>query len=200
MKRSFGLTVGLTLAISLVGPAIAQEHQHGTTPSPAAAPASSMASLMNYTAEERAQGLREGKGMGLAMPAEGNGYPGPRHVLEVADQIGLTPDQRARTEQLFSAMRSEAQRLGIQLLSQEDQLNDIFRDRRATPALLDETAHRIGETEAALKVAHLRSHLAMMDILTPGQVSQYVSLRRAGAGSGKTRPSAEPPANPEHKH
>lgn len=202
MKRSFVLTVGFVLAISLAGPAVAQEHQHGTPPAPptaAGAQASSMASLLNYTAEERAEGLREGKGMGLAMPAEGNGYPGPRHVLEVADQINLTTDQRAKTEALFGSMKAEAQRLGARLLDQEAELNAMFRDKRATTALLEKSARQIGETEAALKVTHLRTHLAMMEVLRPDQVVKYVGLRRSGAGSGKTRPT-EQPAPAGHNH
>jgi hypothetical protein len=38
--------------------------------------------------------LRAGRGMGLALAAELNGYPGPRHVLEHADALALTSEQR----------------------------------------------------------------------------------------------------------
>jgi hypothetical protein len=31
--------------------------------------------------------LNEGRGMGLAVPAELNAYPGPVHVLELADRL-----------------------------------------------------------------------------------------------------------------
>lgn len=193
-------------SLALASAAAAQDHSGHAGMSgmaqPAAVPASaaSAASMMNYTPEERAQGLREGRGMGLAKPAEGNGYPGPRHVLEVADQIGLTAEQRARTQQLFDTMRGEASRLGTDLLAKEAELNRIFRDHQATPVLLRKTAQAIGQTEAELKIVHLRTHLAMMDILTPEQVSRYVSLRRAGVGSGKTRPSAGTAEPAQHTH
>ena len=187
----------LLLGLALATPAVAQHQHDGATPAPGSA--TSMASTAGYGAEERAQGLREGRGMGLAMPAEGNGYPGPRHVLEVADAIGLTPDQRARTQALFDSMQAEAKRLGAQLLSQEAELDAMFRDRRATLPHLEKTAHAIGETEAALKIVHLQNHLAMMQILRPDQVVQYVVLRRAGAGSGRTRPNAEA-AERSHEH
>ena len=36
--------------------------------------------------------LRAGRGMGFALAAELNGYPGPVHVLEHADALGLSPD------------------------------------------------------------------------------------------------------------
>ena len=48
--------------------------------------------------------LRAGRGMGLALPAELNGYPGPMHVLENADRLDLSPGQRERTQRLFEAM------------------------------------------------------------------------------------------------
>lgn len=37
-------------------------------------------------------GLIAGRGMGYAMAAELNGYPGPAHVLELAEQLELTAD------------------------------------------------------------------------------------------------------------
>jgi hypothetical protein len=53
-----------------------------------------------------------GKGMGRAKAAELNGYAGPAHVLEMASQLNLAPDQRARTEALHSSMTSRAAFLG----------------------------------------------------------------------------------------
>jgi Spy/CpxP family protein refolding chaperone len=201
--RIFVLAGALLVACSAVH---AQDHQGhdmqnmaGMAPAAPAA-ATSAASMLGYNPEERAAGLREGRGMGLAMPAEGNGYPGPRHVLEAADQIGLSAEQRARTQALFDGMRGEAQRLGAQLLAQEAELDAIFSEHRATPALLEAAARRIGETEAALKITHLRTHLAMMDVLTPDQVTRYVAARRAGVGSGRARPTADAAAPANHSH
>jgi hypothetical protein len=42
--------------------------------------------------------LSAGRGMGLAMAAELNGYAGPSHVLELADKLELSSDQRGRTK------------------------------------------------------------------------------------------------------
>ena len=56
--------------------------------------------------------LREGRGMGLALAGELNGYPGPKHVLELARELNLTEAQRARTQELFDAMKAEAVPLG----------------------------------------------------------------------------------------
>ena len=48
--------------------------------------------------------LAAGRGMGLALAAELNGYPGPRHVLDLGDDLELTAGQRAAFEALFEAM------------------------------------------------------------------------------------------------
>jgi len=56
--------------------------------------------------------LKAGRGMGLAMAAELNGYPGPIHVLELSEQLALSADQKARVEALFKSMKVEAVPLG----------------------------------------------------------------------------------------
>ena len=54
--------------------------------------------------------LKAGRGMQLALAAELNGFPGPLHVLELADQLELTQAQRAAVQQLFAVMKTEAVR------------------------------------------------------------------------------------------
>ena len=50
----------------------------------------------------QAQDILEGKGMELAKAAELNGYPGPMHVLELAQALQLNQEQRASTQQLLT--------------------------------------------------------------------------------------------------
>jgi hypothetical protein len=50
--------------------------------------------------------------MSLALAAELNGYPGPRHVLELGEQLGLTEQQRAGVQRLFDDMTAEVLPLG----------------------------------------------------------------------------------------
>jgi len=49
--------------------------------------------------------------MGLALAAELNGYPGPIHAIEPADQLHLSPDQVSKLRALFEAMKEF--RLGL---------------------------------------------------------------------------------------
>src|SRR2546429_5560010 len=57
--------------------------------------------------EQEIGDLKEGRGIGLAKAAELNSYPGPLHVLELAVQLGLTDEQRERTQTLYNAMREQ---------------------------------------------------------------------------------------------
>ena len=121
--------------------------------------------------------LRAGRGMGLALAAELNGYPGPRHALEHAEALGLSPSQRERTQKLFRAMEAETIRLGEQLIQRETELDRLFAEGTITVASLDETTSVIGVTQGALRAAHLRYHLEMARVLTPQQMQRYSAIR-----------------------
>ncbi len=97
----------------------------------------------------------EGKGMGLARAAELNHYPGPVHVLELSTELGLTADQRARTEALFRAMESEAISLGKQLIEREWQLDDMFVSKTITREKLRRSLEAIGLLQGRVRQVHL---------------------------------------------
>ena len=67
---------------------------------------------MKALTEQQVSDLRAGRGMGMAPPAELNGYPGPMHVLELADRLNLSAEQRQRVQQLYDAMKVEAIAVG----------------------------------------------------------------------------------------
>ena len=117
--------------------------------------------------------LRTGRGMGLALAAELNGYPGPVHVLELADKLSLSPDQRERAQALVMAMKAESLPLGEKLIAQEADLDRQFATRTVTTASLSSTTEAIGGTQAALRATHLKYHLAMLELLTPVQAGLY---------------------------
>ncbi|WP_368507600.1 hypothetical protein [Bradyrhizobium lupini] len=82
--------------------------------------------------QQQIDDLRVGRGMGLALAAELNGYPGPSHVLEFGDRLDLTADQRIRVQRLFDAMKQEAVPLGNKLVEQETELDRLFSARVVT--------------------------------------------------------------------
>jgi hypothetical protein len=127
--------------------------------------------------DQQVADLRAGRGMGLALAAELNGYPGPSHVLELADRLGLSPDQRASVERLFDSMKAEAVPIGTKLLEQEADLDKQFTDRTVTPESLKASTAAAATTQGALRETHLKYHLSTVAILTPGQMHRYAELR-----------------------
>lgn len=123
--------------------------------------------------------LRAGRGMGLAKSAELGGYPGPRHVLDNAAVLGLSAAQKARTRHLFDAMAAEAVLLGERLIAQEAALDRLFTSRAASEAKVAAATRAIGETSVRLRMAHLRTHLTMTQVLTPAQIGRYAAIRGA---------------------
>ena len=121
--------------------------------------------------------LRAGRGMGLALAAELNGYPGPTHLLELADKLHLTEAQRSNARNMFEAMKAEAIPIGERLIAQEDALDKLFADHSITPMKLSAATAKIGATQAELRAAHLKYHLATVAMLAPAQIQQYSVLR-----------------------
>ncbi len=133
---------------------------------------------------EEVEGLLAGEGMGLALAAELNGYPGPKHVLELAAELELSAEQRAGVEAAWEAMHEEAVRLGGMVLDAERRLDELFAAGTATSEELRATLEELAELGAALRHAHLAAHLETRSLLSDEQVAAYVRLRGYHHGGG----------------
>ena len=187
MKLSIGWTVFLVAVAISAAPnlLLAQTHQPY---------AGLQLRPIKALSDEQIADLRAGRGMGLALPAELNGYPGPVHVLELAGSIQLSDAQRAKVQQLFEAMQAEAVSLGQKLIAQESELDRLFAGRTVTEASLAASTRTIGTTQAELRAAHLKYHLATLKVLTPAQSHRYMELRGyAGGAHGQHQPG-------KHRH
>ena len=160
------------LLILLAGPGVAQQHQHGHSPY-----AGWQQRGVKALSDQQLGDLRAGRGMGLALAAELNGYPGPLHVLELADRLQLSSDQAQRVRGLYEAMKSEAIAVGEKLIAAELELDRQFAERKITPANLASIAAQIGERQGELRAVHLKYHLTTAELLTPDQKRRYSELR-----------------------
>jgi Spy/CpxP family protein refolding chaperone len=133
--------------------------------------------LITSLSQDQIADLRAGRGMGLALPAELNGYPGPRHVLEWADELALTPEQRARTEMLFREMQEQAVALGEQVILSEAALDRLFVEGHPSEGEILDAALAAARFQGTLRAHHLRYHLAMRELLSPEQIERYGVLR-----------------------
>ncbi len=178
-KRVFGLMMAisgvvlLALVISIGSGASAQGEP---TPTPSAYGALLDTEIRGID-PATIEGYRTGAGLGMALPAELNGYPGPRHVLDLADDLELTSDQQAQFQALFDDMLLQAIALGEQILEQEAGLELAFRDGTIDEESLRDRLVSIESLKAELRFVHLRTHLVTLEILTPHQVQLYNTLR-----------------------
>ena len=123
------------------------------------------------------ESLRRGDGMGFAKLAELNHYPGPKHVLEISDELVLSPSQLAATKSLYEEMQLSAAALGEKLVVAESQLDRKFKDESVTSQALETELLEIGRLRAQLRYVHLEAHLRQRRLLSAEQISKYDSVR-----------------------
>jgi Spy/CpxP family protein refolding chaperone len=177
MKNSRWITVSGAVAIALLmaganaetSPYAGQHH----------------AAIKALGADEQAA-LLAGQGMGFAKAAELNGYPGPLHVLQLADALELTAEQKRDSQALFERMRAAAQTEGTSLIEEERVLDRLYASKSATRETVDAQLARIEAVRARLRGVHLHAHLEQAALLTPAQIRRYAESR----GYGPNRPGA----------
>ncbi len=118
-----------------------------------------------------------GEGMGWAKAAELNHYPGPKHVLELAEQLTLAPEQASQTWKIRAAMNAEAIRLGRLLVEKESKLDRLFAQEKITEQQLNDLVNEIAQLQGRIRATHLKAHLGMKHVLTQHQVHLYDQLR-----------------------
>ncbi len=131
--------------------------------------------------EEEARDLASGSGMGLAKAAELNGYPGPRHVLDLAKELALTADQARAIQEVHGRMNGEAVAVGGAILEREQALDRLFATRAIDEVKLAALTGEIGGLSGRLRAAHLKAHLETTALLDRRQVHLYGQLRGYGA-------------------
>lgn len=162
--RRYGMSsmpiLALVALVLAAVPAAAQGHAGGQYGGAAPAPYAGMEKrAIKALSPQQVSDLEAGDGMGLALPAELNGYPGPLHVLELANALGLTAEQWSRTQALLDAMRAETIPIRSRIVREEAALDRLFADRTVTPASLVEATRLIATKQGDLRAAHLRYHL-----------------------------------------
>lgn len=165
----------LALAFTLVPTGIlgAQAHAHDHT-SPYA---SFTHREIKALSPEETEGLLNGGGLGMALSAELNHYPGPRHVLEMRALLDLSSEQEAEIQRIFDEMQEQARPLGRTIVDLERGLDRSFADGSITEGRMVELLEAIALAQARLRAAHLRAHLRLVPILTESQRERYERAR-----------------------
>jgi hypothetical protein len=161
---------GILLLLTM--PLTAQHEQH--MKSPAATP-QTMAQHHAFLDAER-EAIERGEGFGMALAADKNGYPGPKHVLDMKNELQLTRAQEAAMQKLMAEMKEKALAKGKDVLLAEKRLEEYFAQGKSEDELREET-YRAASLRAELRWVHLSSHLAAKKLLTAQQIAAYQKMR-----------------------
>jgi hypothetical protein len=137
--------------------------------------------IATLSADDVAQ-IVAGAGWGLALPAELNGWPGPAHVLEASEALGLSNSQRAAVERIHARMRADAIAAGAAYLDAERALDAAFADGAPSAATVTALAAEAGAARARLRAVHLTAHLETAPLLSRHQTMLYARLRGYAEG------------------
>lgn len=170
------MTKGTLLTIAAITSALAlgtgeADAQHGGHHGPGAAEACD---------REFERTIADGRGFGMAFAADRHGYPGPLHVLELADGLGLTPEQTTAVRALRDAMFAESRPKGAALLAAERRLEALFASGQVDEAALGPAVADIERLRGELRVLHLATHVKTAALLTAEQRRVYRAARWAG--------------------
>lgn len=121
--------------------------------------------------------LLAGEGMGLALAAELNAYPGPRHVLDLAAELALPDAQRQAVQRIFESMQAQARSLGERIVEAERRLDGLFATGTVDIERLRDATAAIGALHGELRFVHLQAHLETTALLSEHQIHHYDMVR-----------------------
>ena len=130
-------------------------------------------------AKEFEQVVGEGRGFGMGFAADENGYPGPMHLLELKERLGLTAEQAAKAQALVHAMFAESRPKSARLLEAEAKLSKLFADGAASKAAVRAAVAEVERARSDVRLVHLLTHLKTRDLLTEAQRRIYHEARWA---------------------
>ncbi|MFN0158983.1 MAG: Spy/CpxP family protein refolding chaperone [Bacteroidota bacterium] len=113
----------------------------------------------------------------MASYADPNGYPGPKHIVELRDTLQLSEDQTKDIESIFDDMSENAQNLGVQIIKLEEDLHRLFALGKAEESDMKKRTEDIGRLRGELRAVHLAAHIRARGVLTKEQVDLYTTLR-----------------------
>lgn len=161
------------------------QHDHAAQPAAQASYGALVGRETKALSDTQIAQYRNADGMGFALAAELNHYPGPRHALELADSLGLSAEQRTAIGGIRERMIAEARRLGESIVERERALGRAFASATISETELRALTGEVARLQGELRFTHLRAHVALRALLTADQIQRYDALRRYG-GEGRS--------------
>lgn len=190
-KQPF-IYIGITIAAVFVGAILGMLWDNPTQTERSPYLAQLDSSVRGLSSQE-VDDLLSGRGAGYARTAELNSYPGPRHALDLKQELNLTTDQTKQIEAVFVQMPTAAKQMSQEILQREAQFSADFTDRTISEDEIKRQTEALGQLYGQLRAVHLQAHLQITPLLSVEQIAQYNALR------GYSNPSGQSPSG-QHQH
>lgn len=176
MSKRLFVFVGAAIILGIVGAAfyLHRGFFQQTTLSPYIA---QLNSPVRGLSPQEVDDLLNGRGAGYARTAELNSYPGPRHVLDMQQELHLSAEQMIQIEAVFRQMQVEAQQLGQEIVEREARFSQGFANQTITEAELQAQTGELAQLYGHLRATHLQAHLQITPLLSAQQIARYNTLR-----------------------
>jgi len=149
------------------------------------------------------QSLQNGTGEafgGMAKLAELNGYPGPRHALDMSSELQLTDLQKMEIERIYQNMSNNAKSIGAVIIDIEQDMDGAFANKTITQENLKLMLDKSADLYAQLRFVHLSAHLDTIQMLTIEQVQMYNTMRGYDSSSKDNTTSTSNDGSSSHQH
>jgi hypothetical protein len=114
---------------------------------------------------------------GIAKLAELNGYPGPRHVLDITSDLKLTDNQKVEIEMIYESMSRKAKAIGAKIIAIERDMDKAFANKTITEQGLKLLINNSADLYGQIRFVHLSAHIDTVRVLTAEQVQMYNKIR-----------------------
>ena len=133
---------------------------------------------------DEVEALLAGRGMAVALVAELNQHPGPKHVLENLAELNLTPEQEDTARELERRTIEQARQLGAEIVDKERLLDSLHQVPEPDVQAIRELVVDIGRLRGELRWTHIAAHHEMKRHLGREQITRYDELRGYGSEGG----------------
>jgi hypothetical protein len=191
MSKRFFVMIGVVVVFGLIGVALLL---HGSFSGQSAQSpyVAQLNSPVRGLSPAEVDDLLNGRGAGYARTAELNNYPGPRHVLDLRQELNLSADQVAHIESVFQQMQAEAKQAGQEIVESEARFSQAFATQAITENELQAQTETLARFYGRLRAIHLQAHLQITPLLSAGQIAEYNKLRGYTNEAEQLRPGSHP--------
>lgn len=109
--------------------------------------------------ESDVEQIKQGHGWGLALPAELNGLPGPKYLLELIQALELSATLVEQITAIYASMKKDAIAAGERFIAAEAALSQAFENKNLEKNRLKELLQEAATARAELRYVHLSRHI-----------------------------------------